>query len=127
MVDRLRLVDLLDHPFSEDRDPVRHADRLDLIVRHVHERPAEVALQALELDPHLESQEGIERRDRLVKEVGARLAHDRAPERDPLTLPSGELRRLAREQVFDVEHARGRLDAPRDLVLRHLPPLERKG
>ena len=49
---------------------------------------------------------------------------DRAAERHPLSLPAGELARLAREQRLDAEDLGRRLDALLDLVLRELPHLE---
>ncbi len=55
MVDVLRSGDLLDATLAQNGHPVGHAHRLDLVVRDIHERTPEVALQALQLGAHLET------------------------------------------------------------------------
>ena len=72
---------------------MRHG--LLLIVRHVHERDADVLLDALELDLQLLAQAQVERAERLVEQQRARPVDQRAGERDALLLAAGELRRLA--------------------------------
>ena len=62
-------------------------------MRHVHERDADVVLDALELDLQLTAQAQVERAERLVEEQRARVVHERARERDALLLAAGELLR----------------------------------
>jgi hypothetical protein len=76
----------------EDRHAVRDGHRLFLIVRDIDERLAELALDALELDPSLLPQSRIERGDWVVHQVGGGIAHERAGDRDPLPLAAGQLR-----------------------------------
>ena len=90
-----RRADLLDLPLVEDGEPVAHRQRLVLVVRHVDERDAEVALQRLEEDLHLLAQLQVERAERLVEEQDRRPVDDRARERDSLALAARELHRLA--------------------------------
>jgi hypothetical protein len=51
----------------------------------------EVALDALQLDPHVLAQVGVERRERLVEQQHVGLDHDGAGERDALLLAAGQL------------------------------------
>ncbi len=68
------LVDLLwrpalgDAPIVHDRDPVRHRQRLLLVVGDVDEGDPDLALDLLELDLHLAPQLQVERAERLVEQ-----------------------------------------------------------
>ena len=67
VVDGLWRVHLLKHALAQHRDAVGHAHRLDLVVRDIDERPAEFVLEPLQLRSHLEAEERVERRQRLVE------------------------------------------------------------
>ena len=108
---RLRLARLLEHAAAHHRDAVAHRHRLDLVVRDVDRRHAEVALHARDLRAHLDAQARVEVRQRLVHQEDPRVAHDRAPHRDALALTAGELPRLALEQVAEPERLAHALDA----------------
>ena len=69
---------LLDAPAVQQDHPVGHRHRLDLVVRHVHHRDAELALQRPDLQPHFRAQLGVEVRQRLVHQADRRLVDDRA-------------------------------------------------
>ena len=56
----------------------------------------------------------VEVRERLVQQKRARLAHDGPPERDPLALAAGQLRRLQMEQLLDLQRLGDRTDTPLD-------------
>ena len=56
----------------EHADPVGHGHGLDLVVGDVEDGGAELALDALELDPQVRAQLGVERGERLVHQVDAR-------------------------------------------------------
>ena len=86
-----RRPDLLDLPLVEDREAIRHRQRLFLVVRDVDEGDADLALDRLQLDLHLLAQLEVERAERLVEEEHLRPVHDRARERDALSLAAGEL------------------------------------
>ncbi len=60
VVEHLRRRDLLEDALAHDRDPITHGHRLDLVVRDVHRRDAEVALQLRHVGPHLHAQLGVE-------------------------------------------------------------------
>ena len=96
-------------------------------MRDIDERAAEVALEALQLRPHLEAQQCVQRRERLVEEERARVADERPAECYSLPLAARELPGLALEQVLHVQDRRGLLHALLDLVLRQLALLEREG
>ena len=93
LVDLGGRADLLDLALVEHGEAVAHRQRLLLVVRHVDERDADLALDALELDLHLLAQLEVERAERLVEQQHARAVDDRAGERDALALAAGELRR----------------------------------
>jgi hypothetical protein len=71
-------------------------------VRDVHERDADVLLDALELDLQLLAQAQVERAERLVEQQRARAVDERAGERDALLLAAGELARLALAEVAEL-------------------------
>ena len=92
VVDRARIVELLDHAVGHDRDPVGHGQRLTLVMGDVDEGDADLLLDALELDLHLLAELQVERAQRLVQEQHPRVHHQRAGERDALLLAAGEHR-----------------------------------
>ena len=127
LVELLRRRDLLEHALAHDRDAVAHRHRLDLVVRHVDRRHAELVLQPGDLGAHLHAELRVEVRERLVHEERLRLADDRAAHRHALPLAAGERARLPLEELLEPEDARGLADAAVDLVLRRLaqPQAER--
>ena len=91
-VDVLRRAALDDLAEIEHRDLVGQRQRLGLVVGDVDGGDAEPLLQALELDPHLLAQLGVEIGQRLVEQQDLRLAHQAAREGEPLLLAAGKLR-----------------------------------
>ena len=87
--------DLLDPAVVHHGDRVGHRHRLLLVVRDVHERDADLPLDALELDLQLLAQAQVERAERLVEQQRPRAVDERAGERDALLLAAGQLRGLA--------------------------------
>jgi hypothetical protein len=104
LVDLRRRTDLHDPPVVEDRDPVAHRERLLLVVRHVDERDADLALDLLELDLHLLAELEVERAERLVEEEHGGAVDDRAGERDALALAAAELSGLALAVLRQPDH-----------------------
>ena len=68
-------------------------------------------MQALDLDPQLVPELGVEVGERLVEEEHGGVADQGPADRHPLALPARELVRAAVEQVVDLQHGGG---------LRHL-------
>ena len=117
-VDLARRADLDEPAPVHDADPGRHRHRLDLVVRDIEQRRAELALDALEFDPQVGAQLGVERREGLVHQEDGRVADQRASDRDPLHLAAGQLGRAIVELGVDLQHARD---------LDHLGPDRRLG
>ena len=82
---------------------------------------AELALQLLDLDPHLHPQLGVDVAERLVEQEHLRVAHDGAPHRHPPALAAGKLRRLALQQLRQFQRVRRRADLTVDLRSRLAP------
>ncbi len=93
LVERARIGELLDPTAVHDRDPVRHRQRLLLVVGDVDEGRAGGLLDPLQLELHLAPQLQVERAERLVEQQRGRAVHQRPRERDPLALAAGELSR----------------------------------
>jgi hypothetical protein len=91
---------------AEDDDAVRHRHRLHLVVCDVHRRPADASMELQQLGAHLDAQERIEVRERLVHEEGDGMADDRPAERDPLALPTRQLARIPRQHPLEAEELR---------------------
>ncbi len=70
------------------------------------------------LDAQRLAQLGVQVRERLIHQEDARLAHDGAPNRDPLHLAAGKLGRLALQEMADAQHFGGFAYAALDLVFR---------
>ena len=127
LVDVLCAADLLEDAVVHDGDAVGHRERLLLVVRHVHERDADLALDLLQLDLHLLAQLQVERTERLVEQQHRRQVDERARERDPLPLAARELARLGLGAVGEPHELEHLPDAARDLGLRDLLALEAEG
>ena len=95
LVDVTRRAELL-HPAARHHgEPVGHRQRLLLVVRHVEERDADLALDALQLDLELPAQLRVERAERLVEQEHGRREHESPRERHALLLAARELVRPA--------------------------------
>ena len=110
-VDLPRRADLLQDAAIHDRDAVGQRHRLRLIVGDVDRRRRQLALEPLQLAARVQAQLGVEIRERLVHQEDRRTPDDRPAQSDPLPLATGELTRLATEQLpicttcADVAHA----------------------
>jgi hypothetical protein len=81
-----RRAGLLDASVPQQDDAIGHRHRLDLVVRDVDHRLAELLMQTLDLAAHLFAQLCIQVGQRFVEQVQACVAHDGAPDRDALQL-----------------------------------------
>src|SRR5262245_15619552 len=120
LVDLRGYADLLDPALVEHREAIGHRQRLLLVVRHVHERDADLALDRLQLDLHLLAELEIERAERLVEEEHLRAVHDRARERDALPLATRELAGLAIPVAPEAHHLERLARTVLPLALLHL-------
>ena len=80
-------------------DPLAHGQRLELVGRGVQHGRAEIAVQPLELGPHVVAQLGVEVGQGLVEQQQLGPAHQGAADRDALLLAARRRRRLAVERV----------------------------
>ena len=122
LVDLLGRAQLLDHAVVHDGDPVGHRERLLLVVRHVDERDADLALDPLELDLHLLAQLEVERAERLVEQQQRRPVHERPRQRDALAHAARELRGPVLGPVAERDEIERLGHALADLRLGHLAP-----
>ena len=124
--DLARRADLDDAAVHEDGDAVGERHRLFLVVGDVDGGDAERALQLAQLEAGLEAQLGVEVGERLVEQEQARLANDRARQRDALLLAAGELARRSLQQVADADLGGRPGDGAADLVARDADHLQRE-
>ena len=96
-------------PPVHHRDPVAEAERLHLVVGHVDGGGLQLGDQLLELRPEGEPQQRVQVGQRLVHQQHGRLHHDRPGDRDPLALPAGQLRRVAVQQLAQLDQGGGPL------------------
>jgi hypothetical protein len=116
----------LQEPAPQHADPVAHRHRLDLVVRDVDRRHAEVALDAGDLGAHLDAELGVEIRERLVHQERLWLADDRAAHRDALSLAARERARLLLQDLGEAERPRRPSHAALDLRLLDPAHLQRE-
>ena len=101
---RRRVGDLLDPRVVHDDDAVGHRERFLLVVRHVDEHEAELALEVAQLDAHAQLQQPVEVAERLVEQERLRLRDEHARERDALLLAAGEPRGLRLGELREPDH-----------------------
>ena len=99
-------------------DLIGHRHGLDLVVRDVNRGSPELLLQLSDFQPHLDTQRGIEVRQRLVEQKCLRLANDSATDCDALTLAAGKFARLSIKIGRQVQRSGGGFHLPLDLRAR---------
>ena len=96
-------------------------------MRHIDDGGLQPGVEAQNLSACLHAELRVKVGEGLVHQEDGRLAHDRAPEGNTLSLTAGELLRLAGEELGQVEN-RGRLvDAALNLALINLAQFEAEG
>ena len=83
----MRRADLLQFAILKDRDLGRQRHRLDLVMRYVDDGRARLLVQALDFDPHVYAEFGVEIGQRFVEQEHLRLAHESPAHRDALRWP----------------------------------------
>ena len=124
LVELGRTAELLDVPLVHDGDRVGHRHRLFLVVRDVDERDLDLVLDPLELQLQLLAELQVERSERLVEEQHPRTVDERARQRHPLLLTTGELLRLAVLATGEVDELEHVAHAFLHVRLAHLAALE---
>ena len=110
----------------EDRHAVGDRHRLFLVVRHIDQRLPELALDALQLDAGLLAQPRVERRDRIVHQIGGGIAHQRARDRDALPLAARKLGRQLVQDMADMQLLRRRRPRARSISASGNLPLDQR-
>ena len=118
LVDLARRPDLADTSAGHDRDPRRHRQGFFLVVGHEHERRADLAVDARQLDLHLLAELEVERPERLVEQQDGRSLRQRPREGDPLGLSARQLAREAVAILGQADQLEVLADALADLVVR---------
>ena len=121
VVDLGRRRELLQPAGRQHGDAVRHRQRFLLVVGDEDRRRAGQALDALDLDLHVEAQVLVQRRERLVQQQDCRLHRQRAGQRDALLLAARQRARQPRRRGGPA--ARGPACAPPRAVA---PPRPRR-
>ena len=91
LVDLARLAELHHLALVEHRDPVRHRERLGLVVGNVDEGQAELAAELLQLGAQRLAHLAVEVRERLVEQQQLGVRDQRAGEGQALLLAAAEL------------------------------------
>jgi hypothetical protein len=106
-VDLARRPDLYELPCLQDADAVRHRHGFDLVVGHVEDGGTQIALDTLQLKPHLGAELGIKRGERLIHEIDRRLSDQRTADGDALHLAAREAGCPALELMIDAHELGG--------------------
>ena len=124
------LPDLFNAAASHHDEPIRHTERLVLIMRYVDERDSQLSLKLPELDLHILTKLSIKRTQRLIQQKYARPVDDRTCQRHTLLHPSRKLgrshscHRLEPNHLQSVLHAATPFDSRNTLCsqpILHVP------
>src|SRR5438105_8205773 len=120
VVDVDRRVELLDAAVIHHGDPIGDAHGLVLMVRDEKGRQAELALQALDLDLHVQPQPLVQRAERLIEQQHGGLDGQGPRDGDALLLAAGQLTRQPVTEVGETHHLQKAVDGLPDVRAR--PP-----
>ena len=118
LVDVLGRAGLLDAAAIHDHDAIRHLQGLFLIMGDENRGHLDLGVQVAQPAAQLLAHLGIERAERLVEQQHARLDRQRPRERDALTLPAGQLRRIAVRKPSKLNEIEQPADTRANLRLR---------
>ena len=127
LVDGLGPVTLLDPAAVHHRDPVRHRQRLLLVMGDVDKGDPDLALDPLQLELESLAQFQVEGAERLVEQQHLRQVDQRPGERHALLHAAGELVRPPVDFTREPDPLELGLDPALDLVLGHPLALEPEG
>ncbi len=114
-------------PANEYRHAIGQRHGFFLIMRHVHGRYAERALQLLQLSARFHAQFGVKIGEGFIEQEQACLANDGSRQRTALLLAARQLAGFAIEQMVDLDLARGILHRGLYLGRRELGHFQREG
>ncbi len=106
---------------------IRDRHRLFLIVGHIQRRDTEILLQSPDLGAQFDAQLGIQVAQRFIEQEHRWGAHQRPGDRDPLLLATGQLTRLARQQILDADAGGRSAGLLRRVVLADARIAQREG
>jgi hypothetical protein len=122
-----RRAHLLDPPAGHHGQPVRHGERLLLVVGHVHEGDPDRLLERLQLDLEGLAQLGVQRPQRLVQQQHRGVEDQRPGQGDPLLLAAGQLGRAAPLQPLELDQGQRLADPAPGLGPGHVLEAEPEG
>ena len=120
VVDVLRRADLLDFAVLHHHHPVRHGQRLFLVVGDVDEGDLHRLLDPFELALHFLAQLEVQCTERLVEQQDPRIVDQGPRDRHALLLPTRELAHAALFKPAQVDHFEHLANARGDLPVRQL-------
>src|SRR4051812_5210121 len=126
VVQLARGADLLDLALVHDHDLLGHLHGLLLVVRHEDGGHVHLVVQTPQPLAQLLADGGVECAERLVEEQHLRLHRQRARERHPLALATGELRRVALAVCLEMNELQQLVHALADALLRRLADRQRE-
>ena len=115
---------MLNDAVLHHRHFVAQGHRFDLVVGHVDGGGFQTLVHQLHFGTHLDPQLGVEVGQRFVEQVDLRPARQGTAHGHALLLATGQLARLAVEQVFDLQQLGHARHFGVDVGLRHLADLE---
>src|SRR5690606_24208123 len=117
VIDRFRAAILFHPAVVHHHHPVRHLQRLLLIVGYEHAGDVDVIVQASQPAPQFGTYLGIQRTERLIQQQYLGLHRQRPGERDTLALAAGQLRGQAVGGPVQLYHLQQVHDFPANLRL----------
>jgi hypothetical protein len=121
-VDIERATHLYDLALVHDADVVAHRHRLDLVMRHVNRRRADIVLLLDQLVAGGDAQCSIQIGQRLVEQEHLWITNDRAAERYALALTAGKGVRLALQQLRQAKSRRRVVHSPVEVRRTNIAP-----
>ncbi len=125
-IERRRRRQRHDGALRHDRDPIRDGRGLRLIMGHEDGGHLQVQLEPPDLGPDLDSEVGVEVRERFVEQEDHRLLHQRPSERDPLPLAARKLVRPPSEEPAHAQEAGDLVHVTLGLLSLHSCRVERE-
>jgi len=120
----LRCIDLLDNTVFHNNDTGSHCHSLNLVMRNVYERRADLLVKLCKLGSHRGTKLCIKVGQRFVKKEDLRLTDDSTSERDTLFLTAGQSLRSSVKEVGNIKYSCGLFDSPFDFFLRSFSKFE---
>ncbi|MNP01130.1 hypothetical protein D3C76_929340 [compost metagenome] len=126
-IEGARVGDLLNFALVEHRHPVRHGQRLALVVGHVDHGHTQALVDMLDLHLHVFAQLLVERAQRFVHQHQLRLEHQGTGQGHPLLLAARQLAGVALGEGVELDHAQHTLHPLADVGLAEVAHAQRKG